>query len=1055
MCGLAGFLGFPVPAAEVSPLLGRMADTLAHRGPDDHGIWVNAQVGLGLAHRRLSIQDLSPLGAQPMHSRSGRFVIVFNGEVYNFPALRTELTARGHSFRGGSDTEVMLAAFDEWGVRDAVPRFVGMFAFAVWDQQERCLWLCRDRIGVKPLYVGHVGSNLVFGSELKALRAVPGFDRTVDRDALALFMRHDYVPGPYSIYTAVQKLPPGVLARYTPGAGGRPQETRFTYWSVEHEYANPVAVPADPLAAVDELDRLLRESIGIRMLADVPLGVLLSGGIDSSAVAGIAQSLTTDRLKTFTIGFTEQAFDEALYAREVARHLNTDHTDLYITPRDALDVVPSLGRIYDEPFGDSSQIPTILVSKLARQRVTVALSGDGGDELFYGYSRYATAETVWRRLSALPPGLRDAAGRLIEAVPPGLLDATLKGLSSRYGALGARGSPSQRLRRFGTLARKPDWYRFYRGIVSRWTEHDQLVLRGSDARHLLADPPPWMRALSHADYMMFADAQSYLSEDILAKVDRASMSRSLELREPLLDHRVVGYALALPLALKQRDGQSKWIMQQVAYRYVPEALLNRPKQGFQLPLGIWLRGPLRDWAESLLDIRRLASDGYLNPEPVRARWDEHLGGRLDWSGQLWNMLMFQTWLDQEWSERAVGAPSGATTTSGTWPALPRVAPEGPTTGAVIRPTRVLHAIHSIYGGGAERQLRMLVNSWPHKEIQLGLFFVGGDPADITNPAVRVFASRRRSTRQAGFFWSVAQAIRVFDPDIVHIWLPESIAIPAMIAGQLQGRKLLLSYRGRRRIERWLTVVEVMLAAATVDAVVSNHEVLAAPSYAGSVFRWLFAHKRGIVIRNGVEVSPVGAPSGVTAPSVAPEGAPTGAPVFRFVCVGRLIVLKNYPRLIDAMTRLAGRENWALDIWGEGEDRADVETAIARSGLGSRITLRGYSENVHPEIVGASALILPSVSEGMPNVLVEAMALGIPIIAADIEGIREVIGNEPACVWVNPLDPADMARGIAAFMDGQCDVEEFVRRGRRIAGRYSVSAAQAAYRDLYRDLLRAR
>ncbi|MDP2324090.1 MAG: asparagine synthase (glutamine-hydrolyzing), partial [Gammaproteobacteria bacterium] len=696
MCGLAGFLGFPVPAGEVPSLLGRMADTLAHRGPDDHGIWVREESGVGLAHRRLSIQDLSSLGAQPMHSRSGRFVIVFNGEVYNFPALRAELIARGHSFRGGSDTEVMLAAFEEWGLKGAVPRFIGMFAFAVWDQQERCLWLCRDRLGIKPLYVGHVGSNLVFGSELKAIRAIPGFDRTVDRDALALFMRHDYVPTPYSIYSSAQKLPPGTLACYTPNARGRPTETRHVYWSVEQAYANPVAIPADPLAAVDELERLLRDSIDLGLIADVPFGVLLSGGIDSSAVAGIAQSLRSDRLKTFTIGFTEQAFDEAQHAQDVARHLDTDHTELYITPQDARDVVPSLARIYDEPFGDSSQIPTILVSRLARQHVTVALSGDGGDEMFYGYPRYATAEKVWRRLSPLPPGLRDVAGRLIQGIPPALLDVVLARLSSRYHALGASGSPSQRLLRFATLGRKKDWYRFYRGIVSRWTEHDRVVPGGSGERNLLADPPPWMRALPHAEYMMLADLQTYLSDDILAKADRASMSASLELREPLIDHRVVSYALALPLALKQRDGQSKWVMRQVAYRYVPEALLNRPKQGFQLPLGSWLRGPLRDWAESLLDVRRLKASCYLDADAVRARWEEHLGGRLDWQGQLWNVLMFESWLDQERAELATASPAGissgatgaaSTSRTGDRP-LRMVTP----TRVEVRPTRVLHMI---------------------------------------------------------------------------------------------------------------------------------------------------------------------------------------------------------------------------------------------------------------------------------------------------------------------------------------------------------------------------
>ncbi len=647
MCGLAGFLGFPVPAPAVPGLLTRMAGTLVHRGPDDQGIWSDPSAGVGFAHRRLSVQDLSPLGAQPMHSVSGRFVIAYNGEVYNFPALRAELVARGHSFRSGSDTEVMLAAFEEWGVRDAVPRFIGMFAFAVWDGAEQCLWLCRDRIGIKPLYVGHVGNNLVFGSELKSVRIIPGFDRTIDPDALALFMRHDYVPGPWSIYSSVRKLPPGVLARYQPRTGARPVETRFTYWSVEKAVANPVAVPEGDEAAIQTLEDLLRDSIRLRMIADVPLGVLLSGGIDSSTVTALAQSLTPDPVKTFTIGFEDKHFDEADHARDIAKHLRTEHTELYIAPADALRVVPRLATIYDEPFGDSSQIPTLLVSQLARQRVTVALSGDGGDEFFYGYGRYTTAESVWRQLSRVPFPIRALASGVIDALPPGLIDAMLPNASKRFGEYGARGTPSQRLRRLARVAREPDWFHFYRGIVSRWTEFDGLIADDAGSGHLLADPPAWMRALPKSAYMMTADIQSYLCEDILAKVDRASMSASLELREPLLDHRIAEFALALPMNFKYRNGQMKWLLRQVAYRHIPASLLDRPKRGFEMPVGSWLRGPLRDWAEGLLDPRRIGADGYLDPGPVSQRWKNHLANRLDWQGKLWNVLMFQSWLEEE------------------------------------------------------------------------------------------------------------------------------------------------------------------------------------------------------------------------------------------------------------------------------------------------------------------------------------------------------------------------------------------------------------------------
>lgn len=574
-------------------------------------------------------------------------------------------------------------------------------------------------------------------------------------------------------------------------------------------------------------------------------------------------------------------------------------------------------------------------------------------------------------------------------------------------------------------------------------DQDHVVTQGSDGHHFLADPPAWMRQLPPSTYMMAADLQSYLCDDILTKTDRASMSVGLELREPMLDHRIVEFALNMPINRKFRDGRTKWILRQVAFRHVPAAFLERPKQGFEMPVGVWLRGPLRDWAESLLDEHRISTEGYLDTARVRRCWKEHLGGRLDGQARLWNVLMFQSWLDYGQAETRARAGAGAVAAN----ALSvTVASAAPAASEVRRPWRVLHAIHSLSAGGAETQLRMLLNSWPYPDVETGVFYVAGDRSAITNPAVSLFPSRQRSTRHVDYLRSMLDAINTFDPDVIQIWLPEVVSIPAMLIGRLQGRKIILSYRVPRTFYRPMTTYcELGLALLCVDSIVSNHEVLTARSYAGSIYRWLFERKRGLVIRNGVSVD--------TSKLVA--AAVENRPGMRFVCVGRLAPQKNYLRLVEALRLLADRPEWSVDIWGEGESRFEVEQAIASSGLGDRIRLRGYSEAVHPEMLRASALILPSLYEGMPNVLTEAMALGVPVIAADIESVREVVGNEQACVWIDPLDPHDMATRISSVLEGEVDLPGLAARGLLIANRYSITGAQAAYHKLYRDLLCAR
>lgn len=646
MCGLTGF--WETAARRNEDALCRtvqgMAETLRHRGPDDGGEWADAQAGIALGFRRLAIVDLSPAGHQPMASASERYVIAFNGEVYNFGALRQELAGQNAApaFRGRSDTEVMLAAIEAWGLEAAVKRFVGMFAFALWDRQERVLHLVRDRLGIKPLYYGWAGGALLFGSELKALRAHPAFHPEVDRDVLTLLLRHSCIPSPYSIYKGVRKLPPGtILTLRGPGAA-----EPVPYWSVRDAAAAGLADPfcGSEAEAVDGLDALLREAVGMRMVADVPLGAFLSGGVDSSAVVALMQAQSSRPVQTFSIGFREAGFDEAPFAREVAGHLGTDHTELYVSPEDAQAVIPALSDVYDEPFADSSQIPTFLVSQLARRHVTVSLSGDGGDELFAGYNRYFAGRSLWNRVGWMPHALRRAAARALTAAPPRTLDALAGQLNPVLPRSLRHGGISSKIAKTADLLRADCPDAMYETLVSHWTDPASVVLgAGGEPPTALTGEHRWTGPSDFTQRMMYLDLMSYLPDDILTKVDRASMAVGLEARVPLLDHRVVEWAWRLPLSLSLRGGQGKWLLRQVLYRYVPREMIERPKMGFGAPIDAWLRGPLRPWAEALLDERRLRDEGFFDPAPIRARWAEHLSGRRNWQHHLWDVLMFQAW----------------------------------------------------------------------------------------------------------------------------------------------------------------------------------------------------------------------------------------------------------------------------------------------------------------------------------------------------------------------------------------------------------------------------
>jgi asparagine synthase (glutamine-hydrolysing) len=651
MCGLTGF--FDTTAAvdcdTQRTIVRRMSASLLHRGPDDSGEWTDPATGIALGFRRLAIVDLSPAGHQPMISASGRFVIAFNGEVYNFGAIRTELEAAGLSpdYRGGSDTEVMLAAIEAWGLENAVQRFVGMFAFALWDRQQRVLHLVRDRVGVKPLYYGWAGNTLLFGSELKALRAHPAFDGKLDRDALALMMRYDYIPAPYSIYRGYRKLPPGTILTYR--FDGPREVAPVPYWSAKSvaEAGVRSPFPGSDAEAIAHLDGLLRDSIGLRMIADVPLGVFLSGGVDSSVVVALMQAQSSRPVQSFTIGFKEESYNEAQHARAVAKHLGTDHTELIVSPEEAMAVIPLLPTLYDEPFADPSQIPTFLVSQLARKSVTVSLSGDGGDELFGGYNRYFWGRSLWKRLGKVPRSLRSAGAGVMNAVPPGAWNAAFR-LAGPLLPSGARQrNPGDKIAKLAEImgADGPD--ALYLALISHWKQPTELVDGSVEPLTPFTDRSQWADLSDFTLRMMYLDTVSYLPDDILVKVDRASMGVSLEAREPLLDHRILEFAWQLPMAMKIREGQGKWLLRQVLYKYVPQALIERPKTGFGVPIDVWLRGPLRDWAESLLAESALRGGGVFNPQPIRKKWAEHLSGRHNWQYYLWNVLMVQAWLQAE------------------------------------------------------------------------------------------------------------------------------------------------------------------------------------------------------------------------------------------------------------------------------------------------------------------------------------------------------------------------------------------------------------------------
>jgi len=654
MCGIVGYLDVERNFTDnkLTAIVTTMTNTLHHRGPDDSDVWVDAKAGIALGHRRLSILDLSPAGRQPMHSADGRYVIVFNGEIYNYQDIRKELESTGKFFqwRGSSDTEVLLAAFSKWGIEPTIKRCIGMFAIALWDREERVLHLIRDRLGEKPLYYGLINNTILFGSELKAFLVHPAWRGEIHPDALALFLKYNYVPAPYSIYKNIHKLLPGTLLTL-PMGDGRPSISFDSlhprpYWSAQEAVEHGIASPfrGSEIDAIEQLDALLRDAVKRQMVADVPLGAFLSGGVDSSTIVALMQAQSNRPVKTFTMGFYEKDFDESQYARAVAHHLGTDHFEMYVQPEHALDVIPHLPQLYDEPFADASQIPTYLLSKMTRKHVVVSLSGDGGDELFGGYTRYFMGRTVWNAIGWIPGSSRLRLASFLASCSPEKWGRLFNIIGPLIPKKLLQRNPSEKIQKMVEILDAADPIEMYKRLVSHWRKPATIVLDSHETGVFLMNESQWANVKDFTHMMMCLDLVTYLPDDILVKLDRAAMGMSLETRVPFLDHRVVEFAWHLPLSMKVRSGRGKWLLRHVLDKYVPRKLVERPKSGFSVPIDSWLRDPLKDWAEDLLSEKRLQREGYFNPILIREKWMEHLSGKKNWQYKLWNVLMFQAWL---------------------------------------------------------------------------------------------------------------------------------------------------------------------------------------------------------------------------------------------------------------------------------------------------------------------------------------------------------------------------------------------------------------------------
>jgi asparagine synthase (glutamine-hydrolysing) len=643
MCGIAGFIGFR-DNNHHDRIAKCMGAAIHHRGPDSSGVWIEDKDQVALVHQRLSILDLSDAGHQPMISKQGRFVVVFNGEIYNHLEIRKRLN--NFDWIGTSDTETLLSAVEEWGLEKALQQFEGMFAFALWDKKKKTLTIARDRVGEKPLYYGVHNQIFLFGSELKALMKHPEFIGDIDRNSISLQMQYSYIPAPYSIYKGIKKLMPGSYIEISVSHGSCEIGVVKEYWKLADDIKKGLELERidNEIVAIQSLDKVLSASIKDQMISDVPIGAFLSGGIDSSVVVSMMQKESMKPVKTFSIGFHEKEYNEAHYANDVAQHLGTDHTELYVTPEQAMEVIPKIPEIYDEPFSDSSQIPTYLVSELTKRHVTVSLSGDAGDELFGGYNRYLLANSTWNKINKIPNLVRKFSSKSILSIPPERLNQMFNAakllLPKKWDALNL----GDKLHKGAAILNCNSQEELYQKLISHW-DPSLLVIDISKQDVLCMDLPGDYPEISHVEKMMALDTLTYLPDDILVKVDRAAMAVSLETRVPFLNPKVIEFAWRLPISMKIKNGETKWVLKQVLNDYVPKELTDRPKMGFGVPIDRWLRGPLKSWAESLLDESKLKQEGYFHSSLVRRIWLEHLSGKRNWQYHLWDVLMFQLWLN--------------------------------------------------------------------------------------------------------------------------------------------------------------------------------------------------------------------------------------------------------------------------------------------------------------------------------------------------------------------------------------------------------------------------